>query len=331
MSTFFARCFNRDVLISLSSAVLLLLCFASLVRSGPLEDETQRLLKQLAAATDEEDKSKILYALREIGPEARAAIPVLTGLLDDEEQGFHAAQVLSSMGAESIGALRLGLRHKNASVRAGTLEAIGLSEMTFAAETLIPDIMKLLKYDEEDDVRRAIFRTLSELKLQPAVILPAIIEALASDDELDAESAVDALWKMGPFAGPALPALEKAAMGHPVVEVRRRSLFAMMAVDPSGKSAIKALTHGLKDTRSANPWSGSNVQNEAIELLTFQASKASPAIPTLLQLLKSDDVRASHWRYAEITFTLAALGVAASVPVLQRDLHYEQTSPSVRK
>jgi len=325
MRTILVKCFRRNVVTFLSSTLWLFLCFASLVQAGLFEEETQRLLTKLAAATDEEDKSKILDALREIGPEARAAIPVLTGLLDDEEQGFHAAQALSSMGAESIDALRSGLRHKTASVRAATLAATGLSEMTFAAEALIPDIMKLLRYDEEDNVRRAIFRALSELRLQPAVTLPAIIEALGSDDELDAESAVDALWKMGPFAGPALPALEKAAMGHPLVEVRRRSLFAMMDVDPSGKSAIKALTHGLNDdTRSDNSMFGSNVQQVATQLLPGLAPMASAAIPTLLKVLKSDDLRQNHRRYAEITYTLAALGVPEAVPVLKRDLRYEQ-------
>ena len=140
------------VLIFISSAVWLHLCLASPVQAGPLEEKTQRLLNKLASATEEDEKAEILRDLGAIGPEARAAIPTLAGMLGDEELGFRAAQFLASMGAESIDALRAGLRHKDTSVRVRTLATIGSSEMYYEAEPLIPDIMKLHANPRSKDI-----------------------------------------------------------------------------------------------------------------------------------------------------------------------------------
>jgi HEAT repeat protein len=263
----------------------------------------------------------VIRRLGEIGPEARAALPALVRLAEHDRFQTEVCSALASMGGEAIETLRDRLRSGIAIAPSWVLHTI--SGMRHDAELLIPDIAEMT-HDKNDEVRRNAVGVLGRLRLLPAITTPAMAAMLDSKERFDAASAADALGEMEPAAESAIPALEKAATQHADPYVRCRAISALAAVDTTGEATVRALTHGLRDKGSYGFPFTLSVDKVASESLTLKASKASPAASILLEILKSDPLRESFWRYEEISFTLASLGIVDAVPVLQRDLSYDQ-------
>ncbi len=301
------------------STVLLFLFLAAGLHAGPLEDQTQQLLAKLPQATDKEVRA-IIEKLAEIGPEARAALPVLVDYLERGRFYFAVVDALKSMGGEAVQALRDGLSSDKRHVRYWMLRALG--DMRRDAEPLLHAILPLT-HDKDKEVRRLAAKTLGKLKLQVAMVtVPALVELLALDDRFVAASAADALRDMGPIAAPAIPALEQAACHHKAPYVRCRSLYALVAVDKNGEAAVRVLSLGLRDTGSYGTFQIS-VDRVAAANVTFVAREASPAGATLFEILESDQIRQNIRHYEQISFTLAALGNVDAAAVFQRDLAYK--------
>lgn len=154
------------------------------------------------------------YALGEIGPYAREAVPGLIEALNDKEFAD------GGQGA-----------------------AIGLGKIGPGAKQAIPDLIKSLN-ENYAPIRREATTALGKIGPQTDGVVPKLIECLEDEDSSVRKNAAVALGGIGPDADEVLPALIDA-LKHTDTEVRSTAAFSLGNIGPRANDAVPALLDAL--------------------------------------------------------------------------------------
>ena len=182
-----------------------------LMSIGRVTSHELPLLTRLLAHESAHVRKKAIIALQRIHPRAKAAIPSLLGILNDndEEVRRFARSALDGMGPVSgleVPVLIETLRDKRRSaiVRKYAAEAL-------VTEVAVPELGEVLERREEDiTVRRAAARTLGRLGKLAAAGVPALGKAIGEEDRMLRWAAAVALRDIGQAADGAAPELRRA-------------------------------------------------------------------------------------------------------------------------
>lgn len=145
--------------------------------------------------SDGDARIRLLFVLEWIGPSAESAVPLLLELLG----------------------------HQSAEVRitaAGTIVAIDCSQR----RTALPVLIRGLKEDPQVASRAAI--SIGALGADGAPAVPALVEALRGRDARLRLEAAGALWRIGPAAKQAIPALKEMAREGGVLGAKAETAMA---------------------------------------------------------------------------------------------------------
>src|SRR5207244_9161085 len=147
--------------------------------------------------------TEVLHALAAIGPDAKEAIPAPRDLMlgNDPKMSAVAAQALSKIGKEAIGALSAGLNHDDVTVRRAAVG--GLS--TIGPEA-VPALIEVTGH-KDVEVRRLAVQRLGQMRVNDKSVAIALGYALKDSDDAVRSNALTGLQLLGTGALPALPQL----------------------------------------------------------------------------------------------------------------------------
>jgi HEAT repeat protein len=198
------------------------------------------------------------WALLELGPAAKAAVPRLREALTSDREYMvrqHAAWTIAEIGCftdETVAALIAALDDREYVVRYAAAQTLG--RVRPAREDVIAALLAALG-DEEVKVRVRAVRSLGEQGPGAAEAVPVLIDLLASEEVYREghpgtgialrRDAAEALGKIGPDAKPAIPALMK------IVREPRELKDSWLAVPPY--RAQDAAINAMVELAPANP------------------------------------------------------------------------------
>ena len=216
---------------------------------------------------------KAIRVLKELGPDAHGAVPVLIKALDDKEAGGLAAEVLAAMGPaakDAIPCLISAFRESN-----GRPYARPYRTLVHIGEPAIPALKAVMRKesaagmyaadalgdmgevgmavliaalgDKSVTVRRNAARTLACMNPGAVEALEPLTKALSDDDKDVRRAAADALGAIGADAKAAVPELRRV-LNDGVPEVRGAAIEALQNVGAEAKAAIPDLIEALNDT-----------------------------------------------------------------------------------
>ncbi len=224
--------------------------FAAWLCAGSAGAADVAVLSQELGAANVAVRRDAAYTLNRMGVEAKAALPALIRALGDADK-----QVWSF----SISAIaNLGPDAKD------------------AIPALIDGLGSSRARGRERDRRQSVTRAAFALSRIGAAAVPALSDALKSDDDGQRAGAAQALAGMGGAAAPAIPALIENLKGAD--EVRQESAEALGAI---GVAAVKPLIDAVKSA-DARERAG------AVMALGFAGTVAKEFAPTFLELLKAE-------------------------------------------
>lgn len=270
--------------------------------------------------------------LRQMGPEAKAAIPALTAELKNSriEVRREAALALGAMQADAKSAapqIAALLQDANAA-EAATFVLGQIGEVPAAAEATIrsnaksdnkmlstvslwtlarvhPEDMELAKQaaeqligriqDADPFVRVAAARALGSLQLKPEITFPIFERTLATADEATTRHAMDALAAIG---GKAVPRLTEALKHE---KLRVQAAYTLGQIGPEAASATDALAKLLENDNS-------KVASEAAMALAKIGPAAKGSVPALVAALKKPECPSTH----AIVYALGTLGAGSA-------------------
>lgn len=250
-------------------------------------------------------------ALAKFGDKAKAAIPALIKLLQDNDPNIRleATITLAKIGPDSLLALEKALDSTSKLTRMGA--ALTLGHLGSAAKPAEPALKKLLK-DSEEDVRchaaQALFRIDPETAKSVVPVLTAALDSLNPYIRL---CAIGTLSRIGPAAKDAVAKL-KNCLKDEDYHLRMSAAIAIGQVDPSqDATAIDTLRIALQEPSPA-------VRMEAAQILGELGAKSKPVIQSIGKLLS--DPNAGVSRAAAIA--LSRIGPDA-IPELEKALKSE--------
>jgi HEAT repeat protein len=178
-------------------------------------DGVRRAVRAIEASPDEGNLFSLrmadpVQALRDMGPRAISAVPVLLKILKEGRVlGICSAdEALGAIGAEPesiVPLLAARLDHSDGWVRRGAAAGLGLyGPAARAATTELVDALS----DPSDLVRRRAAGALGRLGADASRVVPALIACLEDDDSAVRREAAYSLAQFGSEARAALPALE---------------------------------------------------------------------------------------------------------------------------
>jgi HEAT repeat protein len=231
-------------------------------------------------------KFYVVRALGRIGPDARAAVPILNRLLDqalkpspaeDTRDAFDVATALAEIGAPPTGKLLDAFVRTGDSFAARQLACLGPK-----AREAVPSLRALLT-DKRLEVRANAAVALAYIEPSLGESIPVLIEGLnhLDDNTLDVLEVPQALAQLGPKAKAAIPTL----IG--LVKKERDDsdvLNALVQIDPEGKECVPALISALDHEDF-------NVVVVADDCLGLLGPKAKDSVPALAAIVtrKSDE------------------------------------------
>ena len=251
---------------------------------------------------------EVAEALGAIGPAAKSAVPALIGALkhSNEYVAKYAAQSLGKIGPAaraSVPALVKALKSNHFEVRYNAAEALG--KIGVVNTNIVRALFKIYGEKDGEYVSRAVGKTLDTLvgpKASAAV--PALIEALTSPKRAVRKKAVALLDKMGPLARAAMPKLVDMLKNQ-----NDEICFDVVRVLGRIRDAraVPALIRILNRKDSSK-----EIRGEVIKILG--SMKVRKSVPTLIRVLEDakedENVRASAAR------ALGLIGDRRAVAVL---------------
>jgi len=252
-----------------------------------------------------ESRTKALDQLEELGPLAKAAIPVLIDTLTDSDKEIRrkARNALASMGECAVESLVRALSHKNSDVRyeAGfALELIGPK-----AKAAIPTLIRTFQFDEYSSVR--VISAWALGKINDPKVIPLLIHAMKTDEDVMVRRAsasalglfrsevktvvpvlLDAMQDKKVFAGisgRALTFMDERAVPllidvikNPKDKRRLDALWVIKGMRERAKSAIPELIVALNDEQES-------VRIASAQAFYYMGCEAKYAIPALTKAL----------------------------------------------
>jgi len=293
--------------------------------------------------------------LAEIGPEAKAAVPALSRLLQakDQRTRIAAAAALVRISPDTAGvaeALGAGLQPPPTGY-----EVMAQRALRELGPKSLPVLVKAAN-DPSPAVRRLAIETLGSLGSGASEAVPLLAVKLADPDAFVRRAAADALGKMGPESKAAAPQL-RIALKDPSGLARAAAAAALIRVDPPAVEAIPVLLEVMSPNprEPSDPMVVWNVVQEispaavpavleflkgapaavagfqqrdqqkwfrlrenAIALLGHMGPNAQAAIPALIEVL--DNKRLPHRREAAESLGLIGPAAIAAVPSLKAAL-----------
>lgn len=107
------------------------------------------------------------------------------------------------------------------------------------------------------------------------------IEQLMSDDKASRKTALNELWRFGPKAGPAIPALT-AALKDDDETIRHGAAYAMTWIGPAAEDAVPALILAAQDRNH-------RVRSCVLNALGKIGPKAKASVPAIVEAMKDPD------------------------------------------
>lgn len=188
------------------------------VRMAPLETLNNLFWKQMELLNDRESleaaHEAALRLLGKLGPTAAAAAPAVAQTLANSNPGIRLAAVgaLGQFGREASGVVPeiiQRLTDTSKSVREAAAEALAKIDSNWASDSIVGgSVAGLLK--SLSSAGRSAEVVLQALVLAGPGAVPALIEALESEDRIVREQAAIALGRIGTGAKAAIPALTRA-------------------------------------------------------------------------------------------------------------------------
>jgi HEAT repeat protein len=222
-----------------------------------------------------------IRALGRIGPGANAAIPALNRQLDRWSHDYVDAVIaLDRIGAPPVRKLLdTFLREGDPNV------ADPLAWLALKAREAAPALRSALT-DKRLPVRISAAVALAHIDPSATESIPILIEGLKhrEDRDLDVASVPNALARLGPKARAAMPILTGMVSDEPA---DTDILLDMVAIDPAGKECVPALIAALKSEEPV-------VADAAADCLSLLGPNAKDAIPTLAATVTRD----FNWDFA---------------------------------
>jgi hypothetical protein len=219
---------------------------------GPSGEAAVPVLIEALKERDVVLSSRAASALGKIGPAARAVAPALIATLQDKDRDFitraNAARALGQIRADVktvVPVLLEALADKDRDVR--TRAAEGLGHIGPAAREAIPALRQALQKARGDlFLAPTIVSALGRMG-EPAV--PALIDALQSNQEFVRETAAKALGEIGPQARGAVPSLIEMLKKDDWKD-RQRACQTLGRIGREARPAVPALQEAVKDKNS---------------------------------------------------------------------------------
>jgi HEAT repeat protein len=245
---------------------------------GAIGRETQELVDLLAWAALQEGDAILRKAaaatLWKVDSHLDRTLPRFLHALGDPETFAIASEVLETVGPGTRGAAK-PLR-----------EALG---------------------DSSSAVRRVVAATMGRLAgAEGSACVAALAERVAKDDDLQVRfAALEALRRIGPGAGGAVPTILAVALNDPGQEIRWQAALVFWHLGPSAGRAIPAIVDSIGDNKS---------YGQAISLMQTIAGKADELDPPLIQALSHPNPLARRW--AAMALGRPGQHTPAAVPAL---------------
>lgn len=271
-------------------------------RAERLADRVQRLIAELDPGHGTEVRFLAAHGLKELGPAASLALPVLGRVLRDSDEDLRvaAAEAIARIGPDVSLIPDLVWAYEHAD---GNGSVVIVDALVRVGPLAIPSLVELLGvppldgpdgpdqgWVASDVVAEAVAR------FGPRVV-PSLIQALARPRLRGGAAA--ALGLLGPDARAAVPVLIRLA-AHPDPAVRYRVAEALGAMGNHAREAVPVLAEILR----SEMWSGA-----AIRALGRIGPASASAVPELRDLLR----RTRHYSdQVEILNALGAIGPSAS-------------------
>ena len=190
---------------------------------------------------DSKVRVRVLAALGDFGGQAHQVLPVLRAALkdaalkdDDDSVRAHAAHALLQVGPEpdsAVAGLIDSLKNELEVLRFHA--AIALGNLGGDARPAVPALIPIALWDPDAAVRVAAAVALWKIDRKGPLVIPALISALADDNELICWLAADALRQIGPEAREAVPALRQALQREFKISLIKTSvILALERIDP---------------------------------------------------------------------------------------------------
>jgi HEAT repeat protein len=272
-----------------------------------------------------EIRSGAAYALSRIGKKAKAAIPVLTIALQDEDKlvRYNAAIALSAVENSELSYYSIYLENtsaaklqdKNARVRYNT--AIALAHATDKPQNLVSILIEALQ-DKDPWIRSNAAEALGQIGEKAEAAVPALIVALKDKDEDESvrQNAAQALGYIGEKAEAAVPALIVALKDKDEVESVRQN--AAQALGHFGKESQVATPDLIVALKDKDEWVRSNaayalgniaggVQEEANKLSYAQLNKVIKDLEKAIKVLQNPQFKFYKTQISDVSLSLEAL------------------------
>jgi HEAT repeat protein len=249
--------------------------YRSALALGAIGKPAVEPLRGLLGEKKESVRAEVVMALGRVGPDAAPAVPDLVRLLGDKSERIRREAIVSlgRIGPAAARALIAASAEKDVRVRAGAVEALGLSAS--------PDDetrRAVLEHAREGapEVQAAAVKSLAKLGLPDDALLPVLKEVLRSQDERVRLAAIDLLVgrrvllaSMGPELDELLVAKDEGVSRH-----------AAFLLGQSGADAIPRLLNALSRKES-------RIGQIADGLVLI----GKPAVSRLTESLKNPDPR----------------------------------------
>jgi HEAT repeat protein len=272
-------------------------------KNGPAVEalgETLRRSRSLAA------RRAALNDLRQLGPAAAAAVPVLLELLDDPETSLRtdAQGALGSIGVPAVTAAVERLGDKEVRVRRRAARAV--ASLSHLARESAADLKKHLA-DEDLTVRAGCARVLWYNGDFSAPVLDALAAAVRDgSNELRQETFAGVTSILDPPRMKALRPVVEAGLKGPDALTRMRAAQVMYLIDHKADDVLPILIKGLEDRRR-EVWSAAALSVGKL------GPAGAPALPALVRLAASTDEVFSF----ELQEAFAGIGPAAVGPLVE--------------
>ena len=251
------------------------------------------------------NRHRAVHACYVIGPEAKPAIPALISLLND---GDYVRRNLGTVGAalgrigsdEAVIPMIGSLTNSNLYVRWEVARSFEIdfdprniryvASLRSNASIVVPAMLKCLQ-DNAPSVRNAAARCLGNIGQQPATVIPALVGMLASEKET--LSRCNICVAIGQFKQQAHSATDPlfAALEDADPCVRGTAAIALARIEPENSTTVEKvmpyLIEDLTGITGPNVKHSLNFQSPAVQALGECGSLAKPAVPALLEYLKT--------------------------------------------
>jgi len=258
-----------------------------------------------------EIRREAALTLGAMGPAAEAAIPQIAALLADEHARNAATFVLGELGqipADAEATIRAAAKTQDkllSTVSLWALTRVHPDDKDLRREATEQLILRLK--EKEPFVRVAAARALAALPPAPEITGPIWEKALADADEATLQHALDALASIG---APAVPRLIDALKHE---KVRADVAYILGRIGPAAAPATAALSKLIDDKHA-------RVAHEAVLALGAIGPAAKEAVPALVQALQQPEDKDSNFCAIACSLGKIGPGAAAAQAVLLEKL-----------